>query len=224
MTDKFTAILEQEEQLLKASVVKAMAEMNKSATQANIRNYQAAKKALDDFLDKKGGVEKFKTQASALEYLQRNWKIEKSKLNKDVISGRCPRKDGYFLSSDLDYYASASVLPPKTTEKQPDSGVDRLKLAMAEEREFRVGILKGEYINAAEEEARDARLWAAVKTDLENHAPAIVNELINRVIILVDDEHNRERIQRMAHELRMTYEDAIGDIFDRYARDGGIEA
>lgn len=219
------ALIEREEEALKAAVIKAMKAMNEAATHANIRNYKTAKQTLQDYQDKKAGIEKFKTQSAALEYLQRNWKIEKSKLSKDVANGKCPRKDGVYYSKDLDFYASAVNLPAKNSSEAPanDSG-DRLKNAAADEKEFRLGILKGDYIDAAEEEARDARLWAAIKGDLEHHAPLIVNELINRVIAIVEDEQARERIHKIAHELRLTYEDAVADIFDRYAQAGGIDA
>lgn len=222
---KTDALIEREEEALKTAVINALTAMDAAATHANIRNYKSAKQALQDYQDKKAGIEKFKTQAGALEYLQRNWKIEKSKLSKDVANGKCPRKDGVFLSKDLDFYATAVSLPASTSA-QPvaNDSSDRLKNAAAEEKEYRLGILKGEYIDAAEEEARDARMWAAIKSDLEHHAPLIVNELINRVIAIVEDEQARERIHKIAHELRLTYEDAVADIFDRYAQAGGIDA
>lgn len=197
-------------------------------TSANIAAVEKARKALDDYLAGLSGseaAEKFATQAAALEYLQRKWQIEKSKLSKDVKGSKVPRKDGFFHAKDLDYYAAASHLKPKTIEadKQVD-GNDRLKSAMAEEREIRVAALKGELINAAEEEARDARLWFAVRTDIENHAPAVVSELVNRVAALGLPEEITARIMALVPELRVTYEDAIAEIFDRYAKDGGIEA
>lgn len=228
MTDKTSridALIEREEEALKNAVVKAMKEMSDSATHANIRNYKSAKQALEDYQNKKEGIEKFKTQAAALEYLQRNFIIQKSKLSNDVSAGRCPRKDGYFSSKDLDFYAAAVHLPPANSQAAPkDDGVDRFKRAMAEEREIKVAMLKGNLIDAAEEEARDARILAAIKTDIENNGPAIISELINRVMAIVDDEQIRERIQKLSPELRMTYEDGVAGIFDRYARDGGIEA
>jgi len=194
-------------------------------TAANIAALERARRAVDEYKEAASGGEKFKTQAAALEYLQRNWIIQKSKLSNDVSAGRCPRKDGYFSSRDLDFYATAVHLQPANTQAAAkDDGVDRLKLAMAEEREIRVATLRGNLIDAAEEEARDARLWAAVKSDLENHAPLIVNELVNRVISIVEDEEVRERIHKLTPELRATYEDAVADIFDRYAQAGGIEA
>ena len=190
---------------------------------AAISAVEKARKALDDYAGASAG-EKFPTQTAALEYLQRTWQIEKSKLSKDVKDAKVPRKDGFFHAKDLDFYASAVHLKPKTVEltTQADPG-DRLKAAHADEREFRLGILRGQYIDAAEEEARDARLWAAIKSDLENHAPTIINELINRIMPLIEDEDIKKRLHNLTHDLRITYEDTLADIFDRYARDGGVE-
>lgn len=195
-------------------------------TSANISAVEKARKALDGYQHSHGDAgERFKTQAAALAYLQRTWKIEKSKLNKDCTNGKVPRKDGFYHAKDLDYYAQADRLEPKTSAPAPQNdSSERLKAAHAEEREFRLGILRGEYINAAEEEARDAKLWAAVKNDLTNQAPAVVHELINRILPILEDDELKQRVLSLSHDLRVTYEDTVDGIFDRYAKDGGIEA
>lgn len=194
-------------------------------TAATISAVEKARKALDDYQSGQTSGEKFATQAAALAYLQRAWQIKKSKLSKDVRDGKVPKKDGQFTAADLDFYARAAHLKPRTIDPQPaQDGSDRLKSAMAEEREIRVKQLKGELIDAAEEEARDARLWFAVRSDIENHAPAVVNELINRIAALDLPEDITARIHALAPELRAAYEDTIAEIFDRYAKDGGIEA
>lgn len=195
------------------------------ASSATISAVEKARKALDDYTSGVSTGEKFPTQTAALEYLQRNWQIEKSKLSKDCKEGKVPRKDGLYHAKGLDFYASAVHLRPKnSTPTQTNDPADRLKNAHAEEREFRLGVLKGQFIDAAEEEARDARLWFAVRTDIENHGPAIINELVNRVAGLGLSEDVTHRILALVPELRLTYEDALADIFDRYAKAGGIEA
>lgn len=192
---------------------------------ANISAVEKARKALDDYQGSIVTGETFSTQIAALEYLQRTWQIEKSKLSKDCTAGRVPKKDGLYHAKDLDFYAAAVHLRPRTVALAPVSdGGDRLKSAMADEREFRVGILRGEYINAAEEEARDAKLWFSVRTDIENHGPAVINEIINRITGIGLPEDITTRILALIPELRNTYEDALADIFDRYAKNGGIEA
>jgi hypothetical protein len=197
-------------------------------TSANIAAVEKAHKALDDHGQSLAGDaagERFKTQAAALEYLQRRFKIEKSKLSKDVQDGRCPRKDGMYTVKDLDFYASACHLEAKNSEPRPDNDHDsRLRAAQADERELRVARLKGELIDAAEEEARDARLWYAIRSDLENEGPRVINELINRIAALHLPEEHQARIMSLVPELKNTYEDALAEIFDRYAQAGGIEA
>jgi len=215
---KTDALIAREEETLKAAVLKAMEALDAAATHANIRNYKSAKKELQDYQDKKSDMEKFKTQSAALEYLQRNWKIEKSKLSKDVAEGKCPRKDGLFSSKDLDFYAAAVHLPGKnSTPVTNNDGGDRLKNAMADEREIRVRILRGDLIDAAEEEARDAKLWAAIKADIYNNAAAIIHELINLALPVISSDDDRARLLARTHDLRTSFEDMIDDMFDRYA-------
>jgi hypothetical protein len=210
---------------LQAMLDSAIEAAKANPSSAAVSAVEKARKALDDYTGSATTGEKFTTQTAALEYLQRTYQIEKSKLSKDCKDGKVPRKEGLYHAKDLDFYASAVHLRPKTSAPVPvHDASDRLKTAHAEEREFRLGILRGEYINAAEEEARDAKLWAAIKSDIENHAPAIVHEVINRILPIIEDDDIKQRILALGHELRLTYEDAIADIFDRYAKDGGIEA
>ena len=115
----------------------AIATAKATPTAANISAVEKARKALDDYRADQAGdasSEKFKTQAAALQYLQRSYKIEKSKLSKDVQDGKVPRKDGTFSARDLDYYANAQRLELKTSEQQQpnDDGSERLKVAQAE--------------------------------------------------------------------------------------------
>lgn len=210
---------------LQAILDAAMKAAKEQPSAATISAVEKARKALDDYTSGAATGEKFSTQTAALEYLQRTYQIEKSKLSKDCKDGKVPRRDGVYHAKDLDFYAEAVHLKPKTSAPAPTNDPsDRLKAAHADEREFRLGILKGEYINAAEEEARDARLWFAVRTDIENHGPQLVGELVNRVTGLGLPEDVTARILALVPELRVTYEDALAEIFDRYATDGGIEA
>lgn len=204
----------------------AAAAAKAAPTSANIAAVEKARKAIEEYAAAGSvQVERFATQAAALEYLQRTYQIEKSKLSKDVQAGKVPKKDGFFHAKELDFYAQAAHLRLKTiTVTQTADSSDRLKLAMAIERELRTAQLQGQLIDAAEEEARDAKLWYAVRTDIENHAPAIVGELINRIAALQIPEEYTERILLLAPELSDIYEDALAEIFDRYDKQGGIEA
>lgn len=214
---------------LQAVLDAAIAAAKAAPTSANIGAMEKARRAVDDyamFLASDAAGEKFKTQAAALDYLQRRFRIEKSKLSKDVQDGKVLRKNGVFTAATLDNYAITHRLPANDTEplQTVADGSDRLKAAMAEEREIRVAQLKGNLIDAAEEEARDARLWFAVRSDIENHGPNIINNLINRIADLGLPEDITAQILNLIPELRSIYEDSLAEIFDRYARDGGIEA
>lgn len=209
---------------LQAILDAAMDAAKSQPTSANISAVESARKALDNYTAGAVG-ETYPNQTAALEYLKRTWQIEKSKLSKDCKDGKVPRKEGLYHAKDLDFYAAAVHLKSKTSGPAPTNDPnDRLKNAHADEREFRLGILKGEYINAAEEEARDSRLWFAVRTDIENHGPQVISELVNRVAGLGLPEDITTRILALVPELRLTYEDALAEIFDRYAKAGGIEA
>lgn len=208
---------------LQAILDAAIATAKANPTAANISTVEKARKAVDDYNSAQAGDtagEKFKTQAAALLYLQRTYKIEKSKLSADVQSGKVPRKDGTFSAKDLDYYANAVRLDLKTSEPQQSSDglSDDIKRETARKLRIQNEEREGLLINRLEEEARDAKLWAAVKSDIENHAPAIVHELINRLLPIIEDDDLRARVLALTHELRLVYEDAIADIFDRYAK------
>lgn len=195
-------------------------------TSANISAVEKARKALEEYQAQQDDtVSRFRTQAAALEYLQQRYQIQKSKLSKDVNDGRVPRKDGCYLAADLDYYAKAGNLPLLTSEgPSTDDLADEIKKETARKLRIQNEEREGLLINKAEEEARDAKLWAAVKADIENHAPAIVHELINRILPVVPDDEIKAKILALSHELRINYEDALADIFDRYAQQGGVEA
>lgn len=208
---------------LQAILDAAIATAKANPTAANISTVEKARKAVDDYNSAQAGDpagEKFKTQAAALQYLQRTYKIEKSKISADVQSGKVPRKDGTFSAKDLDYYANAVRLDLKTSEPQQSSDglSDDIKRETARKLRIQNEEREGLLINRLEEEARDAKLWAAVKSDIENHAPAIVHELINRLLPIIEDDELRARVLALTHELRLVYEDAIADIFDRYAK------
>lgn len=206
-------------------ILEAAKEAAKSnPTSANIAAVGKARKALEEYQSSSEEPERFKTQAAALEYLQLTYRIEKSKLSKDVNDGKVPRKDGFYHAKDLDYYAQANRLDLKNSEPiQGNEAKSRLTMAMAQERELKLSALRGELINAAEEEARDAKLWSAIKTDITNHATAIVHELINLALPVMSIDEERQQLLSLSHQLRVVYEDAIDDIFDRYSDIEGEE-
>lgn len=204
----------------------ALRAAKENASSANIAAVGKARKALEEYQHASGAAgERFKTQSAALDYLQRTWRIEKSKLSKDVQDKKVPVKDGYFHAADLDFYAQAVRLEPKNSEQADRNDfIDDIKRESARKLRLANEEREGQLINKAEEEARDAKLWAAIKGDIESNGTAIVHELINRILPIVEDDDLRQRILALNHELRITYEDNIGEIFNRYAQNGGVEA
>ncbi len=134
---------------------------------------------------------------------------------------------GGFTIKAVDDYARRNLDRPGI--EAPQSSVlseerNRLMKAQAHKVELDNEIKQGMYLNKAEEEARDARLWFAVKTDVENYGTTLISELINRITQLELPEDCNHRIMALVPELRSIYEEAVDELFDRYAREGGIEA
>lgn len=205
----------------------AIATAKAAPTTANIAAVEKARKALDDYrADQAGDAsgEKFKTQAAALQYLQRSYKIEKSKLSKDVQDGKVPRKDGAFAAKDLEYYANACRLELKTSEQQPvlSDNSERLKKAMAEEREYKLQQLKGALLDAAEEERRDAMLLTGVRRHLEMSVPDWISAMVSAVSKSLTDDQRAQLAIRNPEIAELMHE-SIAESFDMLARQGGVE-
>jgi hypothetical protein len=225
-TDKLDNIIAQEEQLLKVGVAKAMKAWQEDNSTENMRRWQAAKKALEEFQNKQ--QQRFKTETEALQYLKaQGWRLEKSKFNTDVNARRVPRVDGYFHAKDLDYYAKAANLPRLTTDADDDTGSVRDELLREQLRKLRLEneIKAGKYILASEEEARDAQLWAFIKADIENHAPALVNDVVSAVLTGFDfSEEAKQHITGQIPQLLAGYHDFVAEMFDRHAKNRAIGA
>lgn len=212
---------------LQAILDAAVSTAKANPTAANISAVEKARKALDEYLSAQAGDpagEKFKTQAAALQYLQRTWKIEKSKLSKDVQDGKVPRKDGTFSARDLDYYANACRLEPKNSEHQPvlSDNSERLKKAMAEEREYKLRQLKGALLDAAEEERRDALLLLGIRRHLEMSVPDWISAMVSGIAKnLTDDQRAQLAIRNP--EIAELMNESIAESFDMLARQGGVE-
>lgn len=228
MTNPHT-IIDQEEQILTEAVARNLQAYQESATVENQRNYLASKKALEDFRKRQTVEETLKN----LEDISR-WVVTEGY----IVSPRTVRnhstrpgfphrqKDGTWLKCEIEAYADANWDNPsrrkaETAPTVPDAR-DRLQIAMAEERELKNQKLRGELIDAAEEEIRDARLWGAVRADIENRAPNVINEMIERVLALDLSDVDKAEISALVPTLRTIYEDFIDEMFDRYAREGGI--
>jgi hypothetical protein len=61
-----------------------------------------------------------------------------------------------------------------------------------------------------------------VRSDIEQQGPGVITELVERVLALDLPQDLRDRINALAPALRETYEEAIAEIFDRHAQEGGV--
>jgi len=184
------AIIERQEEALKAAVLSSLKAMNKSATHANIKSYQAAKKALEDYQSKQAADvtgERFRNieQASSWIIAQGYLVSPRTVRNHAEKMQGFPRKqkDGSYLKSEIEAYAVATWENPcrPTTETPPASNVDhgsRLKKALADEREIKVAQLSGSLISRAEVEQQFSARAAFLKQDLANFGPFAVDRFI----------------------------------------------
>ncbi|MBI5826389.1 MAG: hypothetical protein HZB22_01455 [Deltaproteobacteria bacterium] len=109
--DKLNDLLGKEGVLLARSVAQTMKSYHESPTVANLKNWEAARRAYEDFQARKAaeanpGERRFKTLApDVLEYLKATgWKIEKSKLYAD--RNKIDKEtDGTYTIKAVDDYA-----------------------------------------------------------------------------------------------------------------------
>jgi hypothetical protein len=230
-----------EEQILAEAVEKTGRAYQEAPTVANLREWNAARAAQDKYHREQEAAatgHRFRNLAEVARWLIRQgYKVNERTVRNHHKAGLFPvQAGGEFRQADIEAYAKNHLdRPGYEGEYSPaGSAKDRLAEAMAEERELRNKKLKGELIDAAEEEARDARLWRAVRADMENHAPGVINELVDRVMAAISDQRTayseqegleaaKQRITGLVPELRLSYEEFLAELFDRYAQQGGIE-
>lgn len=218
-----------EEQILLDAVEKTIAAYREAPTVPNLREWNAAKAALET--SRKATAEltsgmRFRNLSEVSRWLiKEGYKVQERTVRNHHKTGLFPvQPGGEFRQADIEAYAKNHLDRPGYSDLAAagNSSKDRIQAALAEEREFRTSQLKGRLIDAAEEEARDAKLWKAVRSDIEQQAPAVITELVERIIGLDPPEELRHRITALIPELRVTYEDFIAEMFDRYAKAGGI--
>jgi hypothetical protein len=231
MTDNIDAIIAQEEQLLKVSVAKTMGAYQRETTVVNLREMQGAKRALDDFQRRQRAETegpRFRNLVEVARWLiTEGYKVQERTVRNHQKAGFFPAQPGgEYRQSDIEAYAKAHLDRPGYTRQGPvtaNNYRDRLTEAMARDRELIVAQREGKLIDAAEEEARDAKLWRAVRADIETHAPGVINELVERVSAATLDLGLKQRIAAMIPELRAGYEDFLAEMFDRYSQQGGMD-
>ena len=102
--------------LLFNGVVSSAAAYQNDASLSNLKSWQAAEAALDEFiggLKNKNDSEALRNRVAAVEYLKRNnIRISKTKLYRDADTGKLRvQPDGSILLSDIELYARAYLTP-----------------------------------------------------------------------------------------------------------------
>ena len=176
-SSKIDQVLAQEENVLSAAVARTMQAYNQNSTVANLRDYQAAKTALEEFRKKKHAEqnpeEAVFTVPEALNYLNsQGFKIQNSKLyeDKSIINFKTVNNIITFLKKDLDKYAKKFL--NLLSGSDADNADEKMKwdAKIAEQKfsdmEFEAKIKQGLFILKSEVEQLLAARAAFLKENL----------------------------------------------------------
>jgi len=171
---KLDAALSREGEILAAAVAKSMSAYNQSPTQANLRDYQANKKAYQEYkaLRDGGPPEVLASKTDVLRHLRaEGWAVKKSKLFADLKG--VPRTNGGWKISDVEKYASLKLVHSEGAEAETNTAEKirqevRVAAARAEKLEMENDILRGRYILRAEAERLHATKAHMLKAGLED--------------------------------------------------------
>jgi len=164
------------------AVVFTMRAYNADPTAAAKRNWDSAREALDDFVEKTNNPSvagsppaQFATQQEVLAYLKAGgYKIEKSALSNHVRTRMLIKKSGAFNRKDVDSYATLHLQSGATGQTQADK-----KTAELQERKLKAECLRTEEqaLKAKiEREAIEGKLIARDDVELELAGRAVALE------------------------------------------------
>ena len=188
--DKITALLDQEEKLIASAVARTVSAYNQSATVANLKDFQAAKKAYEEFKSRQAASadpenRSFKNILDVLDYLQsEGYKLGKSKLYEDQHKID-HQKDGSMLKKDVDKYASmflrkadGSDIEFDTTEKfKWETEIAKQK---AEQLTRRNEVESGIYVLRSDVEQQFAARASFLRNSLEGFFHSLAPRLIEK--------------------------------------------
>lgn len=210
--DKVKILLDQEEKLLISALRKAMLAYNENPTTQNLKAFQSAKKALEDFRKRQNtpqGPERFKNLLEVAEYLKgEGWKVGKSFLYQKAYLIK-KQADGTILREDADAFAKqylkkldGSNIDADITQKLK-AEVRKLK-AEAEKRELEVLQIKGKLVDKYEVEQQLAARAAFLMESLRN----FVHSQIPRVVEMVggDIKYAADAIEFFQEELEKLFD------------------
>lgn len=188
--DKINYLLEQEEKLLTSTLTKTMKAYNENPTLSNLKNYEAAKRALEEFQKRKANPEgsenqKFKTLFQVFKYLQNEgWKISKSAFYEKAYMIK--KTNGVYLKKDIDVFAKKFLR--KTDAPDIEDDIDkkiqaeiRKLTAEAEKKELEVQKLRGELVERWEVEQQLADRAAFLKSSIQEFFHSMAPHMIEKV-------------------------------------------
>jgi hypothetical protein len=222
-------MMAREEQILSEAVKSTGEAYHTDPSVPNLRKWKAAKEALEAFqrdqAEASSGV-RFKNLSEVSRWLIREgYKVQERTVRNHHKANLFPAQPGgEFRLQDIEAYAQVHLERPGHADRERDktSAKDRFLEAQAEEKSLKVAQLKGQLIDAAEEEARDAKLWRSIRGEIEQQAPTVVTDLVERVLALGLPEELHQRLTALVPGLQEEYRESVADIFDRFARDGGV--
>lgn len=164
-------------------------------------------------------VRVYKTQRAAVEFLKNSgWKIEKSKFNSDVKTGKVSRNaEGHYEEVSLLAYAPVHLQPLSSVEDRAanEATLQRLtaeadlKAIMAKRQRILLEKDQGKFIPKSEYEAALAARAQFFKNSLENFCYDVAADLI---MAAGGNESNLEKVQRFLLK-------KVADMLDAYAED-----
>jgi len=217
---------EQEEATLIAGEVKTHNEYRQKSTIENLRNWEAAKKALEEFRHKKQAEENPEAASFALPeaitYLkEQGWKIEKSKLyeEKQIVGYHTSRGAVAFKKSDLDKYAKKFLKPLSAEDSDSSARKIEAEAKIAEQKYqdmvLDAKIKEGQYILRSDVEQQLAARAAFLKNSLGLDFITLHAVKIAEII-----HGNTERIPEFADY----WSQIIDQTFDAYSKPMHFEA
>ena len=180
-------LMEKEEELLLRAVAQTMQEYNKKPTNAALKDWEAAKNALEEYQRKKqqeaSGEIIFKGIPEALGYLKvENWKISQAKFYDDVRFIK-RQKDGSFTKKEVDKYATQFLQKRDGSDIEIDP-LEKLKeeTRFTKERADKVAfeneIARGNYILKSDAEQQLSARAAFLKSGIQGFFHSMSAKLI----------------------------------------------
>lgn len=193
MTDiaqKIDNLMAKEEELLAKAVAQTMQAYNQKPIIANLRDWEGAKQALENYRAKKAAAAnpkdaRFKNLLVVLEYLQNNgWKISRGKLYEDERLIK-KQSDGAILVADVDKYAAQFLRKLDGSDEPSDNDKNkeetRLTKAKADKEELLFKVLQKRYVDIAQVERTRTAQTAKLLLTYENLVYGKTEKLIELV-------------------------------------------